>query len=196
MTTDASGRVKFDGPLLKGTGASYPKIVMAYGNESDYAILDLQRSPLDVSDFDIGGRSLRGDVDVYSFAERGVYRPGETAHLTVMLRDAKIQALEDRPVTLKVQKPNKAVVHTKRFETAPEAVPKLLGAVALAAAVQQISSELSDLIQQVANLAVVFAFIAVCVQHWEALLCLVSWWGSASVRRGDAAFAFSSAAPP
>ena len=61
------------------------------------------------------------------------------------------------------------------LETAPEAVPKLLGAVALAAAGQQISSELSDLIQQVANLAVVFAFIAVCVQHWEVLVWFFIW---------------------
>ena len=117
--TDGSGRVKFDGPLVKGTGASYPKMVMAYGRENDYAVLDLQRSPLDLSDFDIGGRNVPGDVDVYGFAERGVYRPGETAHLTVMLRDRKIQAIEDRPVTLKVQKPNKAVVYKERFETAP-----------------------------------------------------------------------------
>ncbi|MEP3891834.1 MAG: alpha-2-macroglobulin [Hellea sp.] len=119
-TTNATGRVKFDGPLIKGTGASSPTMVMAYGGENDYAILDLQRSPLDLSDFDIGGRNVSGDVDVYGFAERGVYRPGETAHLTVMLRDTKIHAIEDRPVTLKVQKPNKAVVFTKRFETAPE----------------------------------------------------------------------------
>ena len=117
--TDVSGRVKFDAPILKGTGASYPKMVMAYGPENDYAILDLQRSPLDLSDFDIGGRRISGEVDVYGFAERGVYRPGETAHLTVMLRDSKVHAIEDRPVTLKVQKPNKAVVYTKRFETAP-----------------------------------------------------------------------------
>ena len=118
-TTDGTGRVKFDAPLLKGSGASYPKMVMAYGRQNDYAILDLMRSPLDLSDFDIGGRRVSGDVDVYGFAERGVYRPGETAHLTVMLRDAKIRALEDRPVTLVVQKPNKATVFKKRFEDAP-----------------------------------------------------------------------------
>ena len=118
-TTDGSGRVKFDAPMLKGIGASSPKMIMAYGSENDYAILDLQRSPLDLSDFDIGGRKVSGEVDVYGFAERGVYRPGETMHLTVMLRDANVQALEGRPITLKVQKPNKAVVYTKRFKTAP-----------------------------------------------------------------------------
>lgn len=119
-TTDGSGRVKFDAPLMKGTGASSPKMVMAYGALNDYAVLDLQRSPLDLSDFDIGGRNVSGDVDVYGFAERGVYRPGETAHLTVMLRDREIHAIQDRPVTLKVQKPNKAVVYTQRVETAPD----------------------------------------------------------------------------
>ena len=117
--TDASGRVKFDAPMVRGIGASSPKMVMAYGDENDYAILDLQRSPLDVSDFDVGGRYVSGAVDAYGFAERGVYRPGETAHLTVMLRDAQVNAIKDRPVTLKVQKPNKAVVYTKRFESAP-----------------------------------------------------------------------------
>ena len=120
QTTDASGRVKFDAPMIKGIGASSPKMVMAYGKENDYAILDLQRSPLDVSDFEVGGRYLSGEIDAYGFAERGVYRPGETAHLTVMLRDAQVHAIKDRAVTLKVQKPNKAVVFTKRFESAPK----------------------------------------------------------------------------
>jgi len=69
QTTDTSGRVKFDAPIMRGFGASSPKMV--------------------------------------------------TAHLTVMLRDASVLAIKDRPVTLKVQKPNKAIVHTKRFETAP-----------------------------------------------------------------------------
>lgn len=120
LDTDAQGRARFAGPLLKGTGASTPKMVMAYGEAGDYSILNLSRPPIDLSDFDIGGRSIAGEIDVYGFAERGVYRPGEIAHLTVMLRDRRVQAVMDRPITLRVLKPNGAEIYEQRFEEAPQ----------------------------------------------------------------------------
>ena len=47
LDTDAQGRARFAGPLLKGTGASTPKMVMAYGEAGDYSILNLSRPPID-----------------------------------------------------------------------------------------------------------------------------------------------------
>ena len=58
-TTDASGRVRFPGPMLKGDGAAQPKMVMAYGSMGDLAVLDLDRSPVDLSAQGVGGRRAR-----------------------------------------------------------------------------------------------------------------------------------------
>jgi len=48
-SSDVSGRVRFPAPLLKGDGASHPKMLMAYGPQADLAVLDLERSPVDLS---------------------------------------------------------------------------------------------------------------------------------------------------
>ncbi len=55
--TDSSGRVRFPGPLLKGKDASHAKMLMAYGPQADLAVLDLDRSPVDLSNQGIGGRA-------------------------------------------------------------------------------------------------------------------------------------------
>ena len=122
-TTDSSGRAKFAGPALGGEGSSSAKMVMAYSpssgeSEGDYAILDLSRAPLDLSEYDISGRRVSGPVDIYGFTERGVYRPGETVHLTAMLRDSKALAVTDHPATITVRKPNGVEMFTKRIPAA------------------------------------------------------------------------------
>lgn len=104
--TDSFGHVTFAAPLLAGSGPKQAKMVMAYGPDNDYAVLDLSRASLDLSEYDVAGRRASQGADVYGFSERGVYRPGETAHLTVMLRDNAANALTDRPVTLSVRRPN------------------------------------------------------------------------------------------
>lgn len=104
--TDATGRAHFATPVLKGQGVKAPHMVMAYGTEGDYAILDLSRAPLDLSEYPVGGRSVAKNADVYGFSERGVYRPGETAHFTVMIRDHDAIASLSEPVTLSVKRPN------------------------------------------------------------------------------------------
>jgi len=72
--TDRDGRVHFDTQLLKGKGVLQPRMLMAYGPDGDYALLDFNRSPLDLSAFAIGGRSASKDIDAYVFTDRGVYR--------------------------------------------------------------------------------------------------------------------------
>ena len=60
--TDASGHLSFPRALLQGEGASEPKMVMAYGPQSDLAVLDLSRSPVDLSHQAIGGRTPESDA--------------------------------------------------------------------------------------------------------------------------------------
>jgi uncharacterized protein YfaS (alpha-2-macroglobulin family) len=102
--SDADGRARFLRPLLKGQGAERAKMVMAYGPQGDLAVLDLDRSPVDLSKQGVGGRteggvdgrSVASDIDGYLYADRGIYRPGETVHLTAMVRDRLAKAVSDR----------------------------------------------------------------------------------------------------
>ncbi|HKY94531.1 MAG TPA: MG2 domain-containing protein, partial [Kiloniellales bacterium] len=99
-TTDADGFVKFDGGLLRGSGGNLPRAVLAYGQSGDFNLLDLGGPVLDLVDRGIGGRSLPGALDAFLYTERGIYRPGETVHLTALLRDRQANAVEDVPLTV------------------------------------------------------------------------------------------------
>ncbi len=120
--TNNQGRVHFGIELLKGKGPLSPRMLMAYGQKTtkagkDYAMLDLGRSPLDLSAFAIGGRNVQTDIDAYIFADRGVYRPGEIANLTFMLRDSRAVALENRSGQVRYLKPNGQEFRKTRFDT-------------------------------------------------------------------------------
>ncbi|ATC33783.1 alpha-2-macroglobulin family protein [Caulobacter vibrioides] len=112
--SDADGRVRFLRPLLKGQGAERAKMVMAYGAQGDLAVLDLDRSPVDLSKQGVGGRteggvdgrSVAADIDGYLYADRGIYRPGETVHLTAMIRDRMAKAVNDRKGEIIVKRPS------------------------------------------------------------------------------------------
>lgn len=118
--TNSDGVARFAAPLLKGKNIQAPKMVMAFSNndtseDGDYAFLDLSRTPLDVSEYDVAGRSVANETDVYAFSDRGVYRPGEEANLTFLFRDMNGNAIDTQPVTLSVRRPNGLEVHTERF---------------------------------------------------------------------------------
>jgi hypothetical protein len=98
--TDAGGFVRFDGGLLRGSGGNLPRAVLAYGNGGDFNLLDLGGPVLDLVDRGIGGRSLPGALDAFLYTERGIYRPGETVHLTGVLRDRAANAVADVPLTV------------------------------------------------------------------------------------------------
>lgn len=112
--TDKSGRAFFDDALIKGTGVNRPQMLMAYGADDDFAMLDLSRAALDLSDRDIEGRQLKGDLDSYAFTDRGVYRPGETVNITAMMRNAQGRAA-GRPGKLNIRKPNGIEYRIERF---------------------------------------------------------------------------------
>lgn len=115
-STDGSGRVRFPHPLLTGDGASHAKMLMAYGPQADLAVLDLDRSPVDLSAQGTGGRAdapsptagrqAKTAVDGYLYADRGIYRPGEVVHLVAMVRDQRGQAVKDRKGTLVIKRPS------------------------------------------------------------------------------------------
>jgi hypothetical protein len=119
--TDATGRSKFPAEVLQGTGNLAPKMILAYTGEEDFAALDLSRSPLDLTAYDVTGRQASGPVDAFMYTERGVYRPGDMVHLTSLVRDATANAAFDRKGTLKVRQPDGMVFSESRVSPAQQA---------------------------------------------------------------------------
>ena len=127
-TADARGHVKFDHALLEGEGPTDAKMVMAYGAQGDLAVLDLDRAPVDLSKQGIGGRTSEADstagrkaatlVDAYVYADRGIFRPGETAHFNALLRDREVKAVKDRKGAVVVLRPSGVEFRRYPFEGA------------------------------------------------------------------------------
>ena len=131
-TTDVMGRVTFAHALLGGDGAMQPKMVMAYGAQGDLAVLDLERSPTDLSKQGtggampgqappdlLGGRAATEGVDGYLYADRGIYRPGETVRLTTLVRDRQAKAVSDRKGAIVVKRPSGLEFKRYAFESSP-----------------------------------------------------------------------------
>ena len=105
-TTDASGQARFEAGLASGEGGAAPALLAATDSQGDYAFLSLKTPPFDLSDRGVGGRPAPHGLDAFVYAERGVYRSGETAHVTALLRDAQGAAAVGVPLTLVIQRPD------------------------------------------------------------------------------------------
>jgi uncharacterized protein YfaS (alpha-2-macroglobulin family) len=104
--SDADGRVAFDPGLMRGSGGLAPALVVATDKTGDYGFLDLAGQAFDLTDRGDGGRPAAAGLDAFVYAERGVYRSGETVNLTALLRDVKSLAVPDLPLTLVVERPD------------------------------------------------------------------------------------------
>ena len=120
--TDARGYVHFESGLGRGEGGLAPAYLSAEqagGDSFDFSFLDLTMAAFDLTDRGVKGRDAPGPVDAFTFADRGVYRPGETVHLTSLVRDVKGKAAKV-PVTLIVTRPDG--VEYKRLALVDDAV--------------------------------------------------------------------------
>src|SRR5437899_11700212 len=92
-------------PISRGEGGLSPAMLIADG-KGDYAFLSLKGPAFDLTDRGVAGRSVTAALDAFLYAERGVYRTGETVHLTTLLRDSKGTAVTGVPLTLVVDRPD------------------------------------------------------------------------------------------
>jgi hypothetical protein len=75
-------------------------------DKADYAFLSLKASAFDLTDRGVSGRAVPSGADAFVYAERGVYRSGETVYLTALLRDGQGNAVTGGPLTLVVERPD------------------------------------------------------------------------------------------
>ncbi|AGA33297.1 Alpha-2-macroglobulin [Thioalkalivibrio nitratireducens DSM 14787] len=104
--TDRRGFAQFSGDVLRGQGGLEPVLLFALNDDGDFNFLDVSRSPFDLSDRGVSGRAHPGPLDAYLHTERGVYRPGESVHLGLLLRDDSGRAAPPVPLTLRLLRPD------------------------------------------------------------------------------------------
>jgi uncharacterized protein YfaS (alpha-2-macroglobulin family) len=104
--TNDKGAVTFAAGLARGDGGLAPAMLVASGASSDYAFLNLKSPAFDLTDRGVAGRAAPKGLDAFVFTERGVYRTGETVHITSLLRNAAGIAVPDIALTLIVDRPD------------------------------------------------------------------------------------------
>jgi uncharacterized protein YfaS (alpha-2-macroglobulin family) len=104
--TDESGHVLFEPGLARGEGGLSPALLTVSGEKADYAFLSLKSNAFDLTDRGVSGRAVPAGADAFVYAERGVYRSGETVYLTALLRDGQGNAVGGGPLTLVIERPD------------------------------------------------------------------------------------------
>lgn len=98
-TTDDQGFAE----LKVGSKAFF--MVAEDGNEHGYLKLN-EYQALSMSEFEVSGKKEVTGIDGYIYAERGVWRPGDTLFLQFVLRDAENELPADHPVSLTLTDPS------------------------------------------------------------------------------------------
>lgn len=115
-TTGADGIARL--PISPKHPDGAPWVIVAE-RDQDLAYLMSERHEWVVDDVDQSGRSQPGSYDVLLYTERGVYRPGDTVHLTGLIRDAQGATPPSFPLSVKVRRPDGRTAAT--IKVTPEA---------------------------------------------------------------------------
>ena len=101
--TDAEGIARFDLALSKIEGDPF-LVTIEKGEDVTFLRLDSSRVHLGGG---IGSRPyLDGGYEAYLYTDRGIYRPGETAHLKAIVRGSGANCPDTFPVKLTVYRPD------------------------------------------------------------------------------------------
>ncbi len=104
--TDGNGYALFEPGLTRGEGGLSPALLIANDQRNDYAFLSLKTPAFDLSDRGVAGRVTPPGLDAFVYTERGVYRSGETVHITSLLRDGRGVAALGVPLTFVLERPD------------------------------------------------------------------------------------------
>ncbi len=101
-TVSKEGKAFFPDKVLKGRYGLKPKAIYAYGEADDFSVIDLSKPPHDLSDRGVAGRDNPGRYDAYIYSNRGIFRPGETVPIQILLRNKLAQAQKDVKLSMKL----------------------------------------------------------------------------------------------
>ncbi|GAB1856082.1 MG2 domain-containing protein [Flavobacteriaceae bacterium MHTCC 0001] len=103
-TTDTEGLTTIDAD----TYANFA--IITKGKNTSYVKLEDGNS-LSLSKFDVSGHRLQRGLKGYIYGERGVWRPGDTLHLTFMLNDNANPLPKRHPIKMEITDPNGKLVY-------------------------------------------------------------------------------------
>jgi alpha-2-macroglobulin len=79
--------------------------VLVARSGKDVSLLPFNQPALDLSDFGVAGRKQTW-FDVFAWADRDLYRPGETIRLSALLRDDDGQMIDPQPLFVRLKQPD------------------------------------------------------------------------------------------
>ncbi len=112
-----NGQAFFPDKVLNGKRGLKPKAIYAYGENDDFSIIDLSRPSHDLSDRGVQGRDNPGKYDAYVYSNRGIFRPGETVPIEILLRNHLGEAKGGEHLSLKLFDSRQVEVLTKLLTT-------------------------------------------------------------------------------
>lgn len=89
-------------------------LVASLGAQKGYLKLD-EGSALSVSDFDVSGAQIQKGVKGFLYGERGVWRPGDTLHISFILEDENNVLPKDHPISFELRNPAGQLVDRETF---------------------------------------------------------------------------------
>lgn len=104
-TTNSEGIAEFKGMSSKAPGFKVAMITAKKGEE--FSFVWLSQSRVETSRFDVGGRMPNAtNLNAMIYAERNLYRPGETIHASTVIRDESWNKPGEIPVKMRLLMPN------------------------------------------------------------------------------------------
>lgn len=100
-STDSDGEVELAYTSAKGV----PYYILARKGDDLSCLSVSDNSAISTSTFDVSGKEVQNGLKGYIYGERGVWRPGDTLHISFMLSDRQKSLPDNHPVTLEVQNP-------------------------------------------------------------------------------------------
>ncbi|MCS7028214.1 MAG: MG2 domain-containing protein [Bacteroidia bacterium] len=100
-TTNSEGIVVFEN-ITEHIQDREPQMVLVE-NGKDFNFVHLDEIYVPTARFDVGGKEItHNQYDSYLYPERNLYRPGETAYFSGIVRDKRMKVVKDLPVIFQV----------------------------------------------------------------------------------------------
>lgn len=93
-----------------------PFIVVAEAEKQKAYVRVVDGEEQSVSRFDVGGKEIQKGLKGFIYGERGVWRPGDTLHISFILEDREKRIPDKHPVALEIYNP-KGQFYTKMIST-------------------------------------------------------------------------------